>query len=330
MSEFILHAGLHKTATTSLQQLVFPALQNTLYTGKSRLVNKLRFTNRSELTWFLSYCNKKPDTVRSLPLHTCVFYLSLIQDGLIAVLSRGLTELDKLSPYLNLMSQLLSRIDKLCPGIPILYSCEGLLLSMGHLFPELKGNLNSIAPLFLHKDLFPGHIRKIVIYLRSPLEYLFSRYIQIHTVRLKNDTNDYSFTIKPSRFLRIQSRLFEGPHKRQSVFYHVFQQELREDLQCLGVPVILRSYEKHIKDCDSISNEIKKAFGLEAVNSRVTDNQFKHNRLNSTDGNKDEAINIILSHLNLNTKEQLREIFFEKAENDRLVKAALSSRIYPF
>lgn len=330
MSDFILHAGLHKTATTSLQQYVFPALRDSIYTGKSRLVAGLRFTKRTELPSFLAYCNKKPDTVDYLPLHTCAFYLSVLQDSLVAVLSRGLARMEDVSSYLDLMNKLLSRMDQLAPGVPILYSCEGLLLSMGHLFPELKDHHQTTAPLFLHKTLFPGTIRKVIIYLRSPVEYLFSRYIQVHTVRLKNDTDDFSFFVKPSKFFRSQKRLFNGPNKRQSVFYHIFQQELREDLLSLGIPVTLRSYEKHIKDTQSISNEIKKVFGLEAIDPQLTDSQFSSKRLNSTESNKEKAFKVILKRLDLQSQDQLRELFFESANNEPLVKAALSSRIYPF
>lgn len=325
MTKFILHAGLHKTATTSLQEQVFPNVREAFYTGKSRQVMGTR--KSPVLSQFLSQYKDDRDALSRIPLHTCIYYLSLLQDRLIARLARSKATLSSLQKQLLLMQSLVERISILNEKPQILYSCEGLLLCLGHLFPEQALDISDKAPLFFCKSLFPGQIEKIVIYVRSPIEYLFSRYIQIHTVRIKASPR---FAMAPADYLRIQAQLFRASSKCQSVFYHIFQRELGHDLLSLDIPVVMRSYEKHIKNAPSISREIKKSFGLTLLGADDVDHRFKQQPLNTTDRDKDDAINVLINHMQLANRDELKQAFLREAEQNDLVQAALSSRVYPY
>lgn len=325
MAKFILHAGLHKTATTSLQEQVFPNIRDAFYTGKSRQVMGTR--SAPILSHFLSLYEEDKDALSRLPVHTCLYYVSLLQDRLIARLARSKATLDSIRKQLLLMQGLVERISMLSQKPQILYSCEGLLLCLGHLFPEQALDISDKAPLFSCQYLFPGQIEKIVIYVRSPIEYLFSRYIQIHTVRIKASPK---FAMTPSEYLRIQAKLYQGPSKCQSVFYHVFQRELGQDLLSLDIPIVMRSYEKHIKGTTSISREIEKSFGLDLFGSDWVDRRFKQEPLNTTDRDKDDAINVLINHMQLADRDELKQAFLREAEQHDLVQAALPSRVYPY
>lgn len=336
MVEFVLHAGLHKTATTSLQELVFPNIKNVTYTGKTREVILSRREKRSHLLAFLGYATTEQHAIDRLPLHTCQYYLSLTQDHLIAILSRSDGSLQLVKDLLAFNHLLLNRISELVGPATIFYSCEGLLLTLGQLHPEFviaKQTKQSDAfrrdlpPLFRFRKLFPGRVSRVVIYLRSPIEYLFSRYIQVHTVRLSSGV---STLLGPADYLKLQGQLFDGPNKYQSVFFHVFQHQLSADLAQLGVPVRLRSFEDHIKDCSSINKEIGKAFGLEVHNPSEVDAIFKLNALNSTEKDKANAINALCSHLGSRDADDLKQQFLQQAQANTHVQAALAERVFAY
>lgn len=325
MAEFVLHAGLHKTATTSLQDQVFPNIRDAFYTGKSRQVMGTR--KSSILSDFLSLYLYDRDALNRVPLHTCIYYLSLLQDRLIARLARSRATLASIQKEHELMQRLIERISILSEKPKFLYSCEGLLLCLGHLFPERASRLSDQAPLFSCKHLFPGQIERIVIFVRSPIEYLFSRYIQIHTVRIKASPG---FAMSPADYLGIQADLFKSHTKCQSVFYHIFQRGLRQDLLSLNVPIVIRSYEKHIKNSPSISREVQKSFGMALFGSDEVDRRFKQQPLNTTDRDKDDAINVLINHMKLADRDELKQAFLQVAEQNDLVQAALTSRLYPY
>jgi hypothetical protein len=328
MVNFILHAGLHKTATTSLQELVFPAVADVFYTGKSRQVMKIRET--PILPFLFHYLQEDSSNIHHLPAHTCAYFASLLQDRVIGRLSRSLDTLQSLRAEITLMHALLERLNETSPNATVLYSCEGLLLCLGHICPKTTLKLTAKdrdqPPLFLFKKLFPGSTKKIVIYVRSPIDYLYSRYIQIHTIKMQKAKR---FVMAPSDYLDIQGEIYAGEVKQQSIFYHVFQRELAQDLASLGPEVVIRSYEKHIRDTASISKEINKTFGVEMIRPTEVDKRFKENPLNTTDHHKDEAVNFIINHMGFSNHDQLKQAFRQVAEQHRLVQAALSSRIYP-
>lgn len=325
MVNFILHAGLHKTATTSLQEQVFPAAAGVFYTGKSRQVMAARKTKA--VKDFIEYCKEDNNHVRRLPSHTCAYYLSLLQDKIIAAISRSMKSIDSLQPKIQLMRELLEQIDTTSNNPTILYSCEGLLNCRGHVQPELSTKINDKPPLFLHQQLFPGSIEKIVIYTRSPIDYLYSRYIQIHVSRMHAAK---VLAISPSDYLNAQAQLYSGKTKQQSVFYHVFQKELAQDLSGLGPALVIRSYEKHIRDATSISSEIKKVFNLDVLHAEQVDLDFKQKHLNTTDRDKDDAVELILSHMKLSDPSDLKQEFTKIAQENSLVQASLASRLFSY
>lgn len=328
MPSFVLHAGLHKTATTSLQEQVFPSIANVLYTGKSRQVMSVRKT--LVLPQFVAHCQEDKDHIKRLPAHTCSYYLSLLQDRVVSRLARSQETLQSVQPLIRLMNDLLERIDQISPETIILYSCEGLLLCLGHVCPKqalkVPEHKRDQAPLFYYKQLFPGITQKIIVYVRSPIDYLYSRYIQIHTVKMQRSKN-YART--PTEYLNIQGKLYSGNARQQSIFYHVYQRKLAQDLESLGPEIAVRSYDKHILNSSSISKEVNKAFGLQVIDPDKVDARFKRQPLNTTDRDKDEAIKNIMNHMGFSSHSQLKKAFQETAESNSLVQAALSSTIFP-
>jgi hypothetical protein len=337
VADFLLHAGLHKTATTSLQELVFPNVCDATYTGKTREIIHSRRSKRDYLSYFLRQVAEDTDVIDRLPLHTCYYYLSLLQDYLVARISHNRLGAKKIIKSAFVVNQsLVDRISFLGGKCLILYSCEGLLLTYGQLHPELvlsmqaKGKTLSrpdLPPLFHLRKIFPGTIRQVVIYVRSPIEYLFSRYIQIHTVRLSSGV---SSLLTPADYLALQQRLFEGANKYQSVFFHVYQEELAKDLSRLGVPSKLRSFEAHIRDCPSISKEVLKAFGVTLSDPMGIDDSFRSKQLNSTEKEKLMAIDALCSRLNLSGLHALKEKFYETSLSHDLVQSALANRIFNY
>lgn len=327
MPSFVLHAGLHKTATTSLQEQVFPSIASVLYTGKSRQVMSVRKT--IILPQFVAHCQEDKEHIKRLPAHTCAYYLSLLQDRVVSRLARSKETLQSVQPLIGLMNDLLERIDQTSPETIILYSCEGLLLCLGHVCPKqalkIPEHKRDQAPLFYYKQLFPGRTQKIVIYVRSPIDYLYSRYIQIHTVKMQRSKH---FVMTPAEYLSIQGKLYSEIGRQQSIFYHVYHRELAQDLESLGPKIAVRSYDKHILNSPSISKEIDKAFGLQVLDPDKVDTRFKQQPLNTTDRDKDEAIKNIMSHMGFSNHSQLKHAFQETAESNSLVRAALSSTIF--
>lgn len=327
MAEFILHAGLHKTATTSLQEHVFPQVQGGFYTGKCRHVMANR--SRKLLAEFCAYLETELEAIHRLPLHTCAFYLSLLQDQLVGDLARSRRSLDQCSAELQLNQRLVDSLVLRSECSTILYSCEGLLLSLGHLYPERCKSLADLFPLAHWRALFPAPVQRAVIYLRTPIDYLYSRYIQIHTVRCRGGGSQAGDIISPSRYIKLNEKLWRGPMPSQSVFHHILQPQLVTQLQQLGLNLIVRSYDQHIKKAASISAEVGEAFGLRLHQPEWVDERFRTIRLNTTAADKEVAMQALLKSLGLSSAGQLQAEFSETARESPVVREALATSLYP-
>lgn len=327
MVSFTLHAGLHKTATTSLQEHVFPNAKHVHYTGKCRYVMAMRAgEGHQELLRFLK--SERGDIER-IPLHVCCHYLALLQDHLVAQLARSRATPDQLQPLLTFNRKLLKRIAHLSDHAHILYSCEGLLLSLGHLQPEACLDRRELFPLAYHRLLFPGDLKRVVIYLRSPVDYLFSRYIQIHTIRCTHgNASDLERLITVERYLELNAQLWRGKTPSQSVFHHIFQRTLVSQLRSLGLPLVVRSYDEHILGGTSISSELSSAFDLLVETPEHVDKAFREIRLNTTSEHKDYALNLLLNASGMPDRTSLQNYFSSIASNHPLVKEALATSVF--
>lgn len=327
MVNFTLHAGLHKTATTSLQEHVFPNVASAHYTGKCRYVMAMRRPlSHQQLVQFLA---SEDGELSRLPLHVCLLYLAQLQDYLVAQIARSVATLGDLADLLKLNRELVTCIAGKTDHGRILYSCEGLLLSRGHLEPESSLVTRDLFPLAHCRQLFPGSIDRVVVYLRSPVDYLFSRYIQIHTVRCRGKGHaDHQRLISIEQYLDLNERLWRGETPSQSVFHHIFQQQLIAELRSLGLPLVIRSYDKHIRGAESISTEFGKAFGLQVHHPERVDHAFRDIRLNTTSDHKDYALNLLLQAGGFSDRASLQEIFAAIAMRHPLVKEALATTVF--
>lgn len=326
MVNFTLHAGLHKTATTSLQEHVFPNVGSAHYTGKCRYVMAMRKPpSHQQLIQFLA---SEDGELSRLPLHVCLHYLAQLQDFLVAQLARSVAKLGDLSDLLRLNRELLACIAGKSDHGRILYSCEGLLLSRGHLEPESSLAIRDLFPLAHWRQLFPGHIDRVVVYLRSPVDYLFSRYIQIHTVRCRGKgKDDRRRLISIEQYLGLNERLWHGETPSQSVFHHIFQEKLIAELRGLSLPLVIRSYDKHIRGAPSISTEFRKAFDLNVHHPEQVDQAFREIRLNTTSDHKDYALNLLLKVCGFSDHASLQERFAAVASRHPLVKEAIATTV---
>jgi len=335
MVEFTIHAGLHKTATTSLQEHVFPNAKHVYYTGKSRhlqaisprmIANSVGEANE-ELLRMLRKPGEKPER---LPLHSCCHYLSLLQDNIVSMLARGYFTIEDLRPLFMLNERFLEALESKCDHAHILYSCEGLLLARGHLMLEKRRQQTEVPPLFHHRLLFPGKLNRVVVYLRSPVDYLFSRYIQIHTVRfarMKGHPQDLVVSI--DRYLDFNAQLWRGEAPHQSVFYHIFQPQLISDLRALDLPLVVRSYDKHIRGTESITAEVAKAFDLQVYQPERVDQVFREKPLNTTSDDKDSALNHLLKASGCEDRASLQRHFAEIAAAHPLIQQAMATTVFP-
>lgn len=328
MVHFTLHAGLHKTATTSLQEHVFPNVKQVHYTGKCRYVMAMR--KRGGHRELLDHLSSEDGEIERLPLHVCCHYLALLQDYLVAQLARSRATLQQLQPLLDVNSRLLDAIAFRGEEQHVLYSCEGLLLSLGHLQPEVCLERRELFPLAHHRQLFPGTLRRVVVYVRSPIEYLFSRYIQIHTVRCRGKgASDLDQIISIDRYLDLNERLWLGPMPSQSVFHHIFQPQLLAQLKACGLPLVVRSYDKHIRGASSISREVTKAFDLEVHHPDRVDAAFREIRLNTTSEHKDYALQLLLQASGLQDHAELKKQFSSIASSHPRVQEAVACSLFP-
>lgn len=327
MVNFTIHAGLHKTATTSLQEHVFPNVVSAHYTGKCRYVMAMRKPpGHQQLNHFLA---SEDGQLSRLPLHVCLHYLALLQDYLVAQLARSLASPDDLADLLRLNRELLACIEAKSDAGRILYSCEGLLLSRGHLQPESSLKIRDLFPLAHARHLFPGTIDRVVVYLRSPVDYLFSRYIQIHTVRCRGKgQDDRQSLIGVDRYLELNEKLWRGKTPSQSVFHHIFQHELVAELRGLGLPLVIRSYDKHIRAAPSISAEFGKAFDLQVHQPEQVDHAFRDIRLNTTSDHKDYALKLLLQAGGFSDSASLQQSFAAVASHHPLVKEAMAHAVF--
>ncbi len=335
MVEFTLHAGLHKTATTSLQEHVFPNVKHAFYTGKSRhvMMASTRFHYKStreahkQMFRMLQALGPKPWRI---PLHSCCYLLALLQDYLVSTLARHYASVEQLEDLFTYNAVLLKTIQNKCENPHVFYSCEGLLLTIGHLKPDEPGRKNQLPPLAHHQLLFPGQLKRVVVYLRSPVDYLFSRYIQIHDVRFINaSANSGDSLISIERYLDLNEQLWRGEAPQQSVFYHIFQPQLITELRSLGLPLQIRSYDKHIRGNESISKEVATAFDLQVYNPARVDNAFQNKPLNTTSENKDSALNQLLAASGHKDRASLRHHFTEIATAHPLIQEAMATTVFP-
>lgn len=329
MVSFTLHAGLHKTATTSLQEHVFPNVKGVHYTGKSRYVMSARHN-----PGFISHFNKTAKVyadmanMMRLPLHECCHLLSIIQDQIVLRLARDLASDEALPLLFRLNRELLKAIEEKCEAPHVLYSCEGLLLSAGHLNPRLAlhKNLRDSVPLAAYRDLFPGTIKRVVIYMRSPLDYLFSRYMQVHQI-LYGGVGKKAKGLDVDGYLELNTQLWIGDTPSQSVFHHIFQSQLVDQIRLMGLPIVARSYEEHICGEGGISQEIEKGFGLEVANPKRVDRWFRDLRLNTAD-DKDTALKHLLRISGCKDRAELKDKFMSLASSHPLVKQAMQERLF--
>lgn len=311
---FIVHAGVHKTASTSLQELVFSDLQDCFYVGKSRLIMASRGSDF--LSRFFDYMKSIEDDVHRININSAAHCLALLIDARVNYY-RNSKQNPQWKARLEKSIELLSeRLRGTSHQKSILYSNEGLVNNLMHIYPEAK-KMHKL-PISKHQKLFPTGIERLILYLREPRSYLLSRYIQIHSIRYTSKRA----MIPIKEYFDFQAKLWENGEKEQSLFLHIFEDELKDYLNNITLSKILvRNFEKNLADCKSVSTEISDTFNLKCQDPLRADDLFANKRLNTSDsGTKKLALPLLLKANQCESSEELKDKTFETLERIPLLK----------
>lgn len=324
-----IHAGMHKTASTSLQNIVFPRLRGLTYIGKTRYIQEARLL--VDYTSVLRHISNVPDYVLT-------YHLAGILDNYIATLPRLplkslTTAAANLKARLHIMRELKAELERRNPEATYLYSSEGIFLNMNHIFPDRP---NHYPPItigdILTKAFGDDIITTLFFYNRSPVDYLFSRYIQIHTVRLRPQAGSPAdmqckelkpLALKPKQFFELNDFIWQAI-PGNSMYINLFPNLLVSTAEPKCQTIQQRSYESHICNTASITSEISTVLGIDfGPDAKEIDDRFTSNPVNTTAKDKKLAVDVLTRAAGHSNLANLKAEFSAIAQANPVVQQAV-------
>jgi hypothetical protein len=187
-----------------------------------------------------------------------------------------------------------------------LLSKESVLYTEGQLGSESRRPPTSEPPLAAFRHL-PGR-KTILLVLREPTAYLFSRYMQLQFRRSKLELPVQSV----SQFLEYQENAYSSS-AWDSVFQHAMHREFINQLQSLDCgDIVVQSYERDVLG-RPVTEALGNALGLEFHDPETINNRMENEVWNPTfDDSKARSVNTVLERNSQKSFDGLRTLFFER------------------
>ena len=264
----IIHIGTFKTGTTALQNIVFPNAKDAIFLGQSKA--HLEAWEEQDLDQLLGSDLSRLTAKQLEQVHGGVLYR--LSNMLRKPKRHGEQEFAAATAAVSRICKIWNEQHR---QNRFLFSKEGLLFTRGHVEPETASPMADQPPLAGFKQL-PGD-KIILLFLRNPTNYLFSRYMQLQFRRHKNELPILSV----SEFMDSQERAYER-NVWHSVIQHALQKSFVDAIRSLGfADLVVLSYERDLVEAPSITQVLGRAVGLTFDDAAAVDARMKTEYWNS-------------------------------------------------